>query len=189
MKLLSVFFIFCVFSVAVASETQEEIIKDIFSRTGKENLLLNKTSMGIVESHIDFGEMCKDILATEAKKRSAEELRWFETTIKEIITRTVYPEAPKFLENVNLTFKTTQASDNKAKIISYVKKKGEATEVEYVFKKIGEDWKIVDVAIDEESWVKTINEKVHKTIIEKGWKGLTDRLNKRLRELKTQNTR
>jgi hypothetical protein len=43
---------------------------------------------------------------------------------------------------------------------------------------------VVDVAIDEESWVKTINEKVQKTLKEKGWPGLKDLLNKRLNELK-----
>jgi ABC-type transporter MlaC component len=52
-------------------------------------------------------------------------------------------------------------------------------------KKINGDWRVVDVAIDDESWVSTINEKVAKTLKEKGWNGLKDLLNKRLKELKS----
>jgi ABC-type transporter MlaC component len=172
------------YSNIFAAEAPEELIKDIFAKTGKENLLLNSKLKDEVESHIDFKEMCKSILASEYTKRSATDIKWFETTIKEIITRSVYPSAPKFLENVKITYKKTKATDNDAKVSSSVSKKGESTDVDYLLKKVGNDWKVVDVAIDEESWVKTINEKVQKTLKEKGWPGLKDLLNKRLNELK-----
>ncbi|MGZ3809016.1 MAG: ABC transporter substrate-binding protein [Bacteriovorax sp.] len=168
-----------------AAVNPEELIKDIFQKTGKENLLLNTKMKEEVESHIDFGEMSKSILAQEYAKRSASDLKWFETTLKEIITRSVYPSAPKFLENVKITYKKTKTSDADAKVSSSVSKKGESTDVDYVLKKVNNEWKVVDVAIDEESWVKTINEKVQKTIKEKGWNGLKDLLNKRLTELKS----
>lgn len=168
-----------------AETTPEEIIKDIFTRAGKENLLNSAKSKEVVESHIDFGEMTKTILKEEATKRSADDVKWFEVTIKEIITRSVYPNAPKFLENVKVTYKKTQNVGELVKVPSSVNKKGEATSVDYMMKKVGSDWKVVDVAIDDESWVKTINEKVQKTLKEKGWNGLKDLLNKRLKELKS----
>lgn len=169
----------------VSAASPEELIKDIFLKTGKENLLLNAKTKAEVEAHIDFKEMAKTVLAEEYTKRSASDLKWFEVTLKEIITRSVYPSAPKFLENVKITYKKTKATDRDAKVSSSVSKKGESTDVDYLLKKVGDDWKVVDVAIDEESWVKTINEKVQKTIKEKGWNGLKDLLNKRLTELKT----
>ncbi|MBP9680937.1 MAG: ABC transporter substrate-binding protein [Bacteriovorax sp.] len=169
----------------VSAASPEELIKDIFLKTGKENLLLNAKTKAEVEAHIDFKEMAKTVLAEEYTKRSASDLKWFEVTLKEIITRSVYPSAPKFLENVKITYKKTKATDRDAKVSSSVSKKGESTDVDYLLKKVGDDWKVVDVAIDEESWVKTINEKVQKTIKEKGWSGLKDLLNKRLTELKT----
>lgn len=168
-----------------AATAPEELIKDIFSKTGKENLLLNAKLKEEVESHIDFQEMAKTILAAEYGKRTATDLKWFETTLKEIITRSVYPAAPKFLENVKITYKKTKANEADAKVSSSVSKKGESTDVDYVLKKVNNEWKVVDVAIDEDSWVKTINEKVQKTIREKGWNGLRDLMNKRLTELKT----
>ena len=170
---------------ATASASPEELIKDIFQKTGKENLLLNNKVKAEVEAHIDFKEMSKAILAQEYTKRNDLDLKWFETTLKEIITRSVYPSAPKFLENVKITYKKTKATETDAKVSSSVSKKGESTDVDYLLKKINNEWKVVDVAIDEESWVKTINEKVQKTLKEKGWAGLKDLLNKRLTELKT----
>jgi ABC-type transporter MlaC component len=162
----------------------EDLIKDIFQKTGKENLLLNSKLKSEVESHIDFSEMSKAILAEEYAKQTSGDLKWFETTLKEIITRSVYPSAPKFLENVKITYKKTKSTESDARVSSSVSKKGESTDVDYVLKKINNEWKVVDVAIDEESWVKTINEKVQKTLKEKGWKGLKDLLTKRLNELK-----
>ncbi len=189
MKKIFIFFSFLLnfsaFNLQAASIAPEELIKDIFSKTGKENLLLNAKLKDEVESHIDFGEMAKTILAAEYGKRSATDLKWFESTLKEIITRSVYPSAPKFLENVKISYKKTKANDLDAKVSSSVSKKGESTDVDYVLKKVNNEWKVVDVAIDEDSWVKTINEKVQKTIKEKGWNGLRDLMNKRLNELKS----
>lgn len=185
MTLVAFFVGFSFLTAAHAETSPEDLIKDIFSKVGKENLLLNKKSKDEVELHVDFGEMTKTILAAEAPKRSATEIKWFETTIKEIITRSVYPSGPKFLENVKITYKKTQVTGNDAKVFSSVSKKGEATDVAYVLKKTGAEWKVIDVSIDEESWVKTINEKVQKTLKEKGWAGLKTLLNKRLNELKT----
>jgi ABC-type transporter MlaC component len=172
-------------SAFAATATPEEIIKDIFAKTGKENLLQNSKLKDEVESHIDFGEMAKTVLAAEYTKHSSADQKWFETTLKEIITRSVYPSAPKFLENVKITYKKSKVGEADAKVSSSVSKKGESTDVDYLLKKANGEWKVVDVAIDEESWVKTINEKVQKTIKEKGWSGLKDLLNKRLNELKS----
>jgi ABC-type transporter MlaC component len=171
-------------SLRAETLSPEELIKDIFQKTGKENLLQNSKLKSEVESHIDFAEMSKAILAEEYTKQSNGDIKWFETTLKEIITRSVYPSAPKFLENVKITYKKTKSTENDARVSSSVSKKGESTDVDYVLKKINNEWKVVDVAIDEESWVKTINEKVQKTLKEKGWKGLKDLLTKRLNELK-----
>lgn len=181
----SLFLFLFTLSTAQAALTPEDLIKDIFSKVGKENLLLNNKTKEEVELSVDFGEMTKVILGQESSKRSPIELKWFETTIKEIITRSVYPSAPKFLENVKITYKKTRLNSDDAKVFSSVSKKGESTDVDYLLKKIGTNWKVVDVSIDDESWVKTINEKVQKTLKEKGWSGLKTLLNKRLNVLKS----
>lgn len=185
-KFLTILSIFSLFSINVFSEVNpEDIIKDIFAKAAKENLINNTKAKEEVEAHIDFAEMTKSILKEEAVKRSTADLKWFELTIKDIITRSVYPSAPKFLDNVKFTYKKQQNVGELVKVASSINKKGETTSVDYLLKKTGNEWKIVDVAIDDESWVKTINEKVQKTLKEKGWGGLKDLLNKRLKELKS----
>ena len=49
--------------------------------------------------------------------------------------------------------------------------------------KVGSSWKIIDLSIDEESWVKTINERMSKTLKEKGWTGVKELLNNRIKAL------
>ena len=172
-------------NMAFSTVQPEEMIKDIFAKAGSENLLNNSSKKVSVENFIDFGEMTKNILAQEFSKLPGQEVKWFEQTIKEIITRSVFPAAPKFLDNVKISYKKTQMDEAKAKVSSSVNKKGDIVDVDYFLKKEGDEWKIVDVAIDDESWVTTINEKVQKTIKEKGWKGLKELLSKRLNELKS----
>lgn len=173
-------------ATSMASVNPEDIIQEIFAKTASENLLNNKAKRIEVESLIDFNEMSRSILASEYAKLPAAEIKWFESTIKEIITGSVYPSAPKFLDKVKISYKKTQQlSEEKAKVFSSVNKKGDIVDVDYVLKKIGQNWKVVDVAIDDESWVQTINEKVQKTIKEKGWRGLKDLLSKRVAELKS----
>jgi len=188
-KKIIIFALFLLTLNSFAATSPEDLIKDIFQKTGKENLLLNTKLKSEVEAHIDFQEMSKSILAGEYSKHNTSDLKWFEQTLKEIITRSVYPSAPKFLENVKITYKKTKETQSDAKVSSSVSKKGESTDVDYLLKKINNEWKVIDVAIDEESWVKTINEKIQKTIKEKGWAGLKDLLNKRLTELKSNKTK
>lgn len=186
MKKLLSFALASILAISFANAREpEEIIKDIFAKAGKENLLNSAKAKEEVESYIDFAEMTKTILKDEISKHPASDVKWFENTIKEIITRSVYPSAPKFLDGVKISFKKNQNLGENVKVQSSINKKGEVTSVDYVMKKINGDWRVVDVSIDDESWVATINEKVQKTLKDKGWNGLKDLLTKRLNELKS----
>ena len=77
----------------------------------------------------------------------------------------------------------TLIDENKATVPSTVSKRGEKTDVSYSLIKVGSSWKIIDLSIDEESWVKTINEKMSKTLKEKGWSGVKELLNNRVKAL------
>lgn len=161
----------------------EVLIQNIFSLAQKENPLNNSKTKAQLDSHFDFRQMSLNILGDEAKKRSAADLKWFEDSIKEIITKTVYPKAPEFLQGVKITYRSTLVDGNKATVPSTVAKKGEKTDVSYSLVKAGSEWKVIDVSIDDESWVKTINDKMSKTLKEKGWGGVKDMINKRVKAL------
>lgn len=161
----------------------EILIQNIFSLAQKENPLNNSKTKAQLDSHFDFRQMSLNILGDEAKKRSAADLKWFEDSIKEIITKTVYPKAPEFLQGVKITYRSTLIDGSKATVPSTVAKKGEKTDVNYSLVKAGSEWKVIDVSIDDESWVKTINDKMSKTLKEKGWVGVKDMINKRVKAL------
>lgn len=186
MKIIFTFLLFVPLFVKAQTEVSkspEALIQNIFAIAQKENPLKNKTIKNELDSQFDFKQMSLSILGEEAKKRSVTELKWFEESIKEIITKTVYPKAPEFLKGVKITYKSTLIDEEKATVPSVVSKRGEKTDVNYTLSKNPQGWKVIDVSIDDESWVKTINEKLQKTLKEKGWAGVKDLLNKRIKTL------
>lgn len=165
-------------------DSPENLIKNIFNLAQKENPLKNDTNKKELDSYFDFHQMSLAILGDEVKKRSSQDLVWFENSIKEIITKTVYPKAPDFLTGVKITYQTTLTIDEtKAVVPSIVSKKGEKTEVSYTLTKKNGNWKVVDVSLDEESWVRTISDKMKKSLKEKGWSGVKELLNTRIKNL------
>lgn len=169
---------------SIAPSLPEALIQNIFSLAQKEENPLNNPKLkSELDSQFDFRLMSLNILGDEAKKRSPADLKWFEDSIKEIITKTVYPKAPEFLRGVKITYKSTLIDDTKATVPSVVAKKGEKTDVSYTLVKSGSSWKVIDVSIDDESWVKTINDKLKKTLKEKGWSGVKDLLTTRIKTL------
>ena len=171
-------------ALAVESAGPQNIVELIFSKAGKTLVTSDKKLQNEINEQIDFSEMAKDVLGKEFKNRSALERSWFQETLKEIITRTVYPEAPKFLKRVKIQYKKVKEYGKRATVNSIVLRRGEETEVDYALRRIGERWKVVDVAIDGESWVDNISEQVHRTIRKRKWAGLKSRLGRRLASLR-----
>ena len=161
----------------------EVLIQNIFTLAQKENPLNNPKLKTELDNYFDYKQMSLNILGNEAKQRSPADLQWFEKSIKEIITKTVYPKAPEFLRGVKITYGNTIVDGNKANVPSVVAKKGEKTDVSYTLSKNTSGWKVIDVSIDEESWVKTINIRMNKTLKEKGWNGVKELLNNRINVL------
>ncbi len=185
MKLyLTLLLLLPVFVKAQAADVAPEVlIQNIFTLAQKENPLNNPKLKTELDSYFDYKQMSLNILGVEAKQRSAADLQWFEKSIKEIITKTVYPKAPEFLRGVKITYGSTIVDGNKANVPSVVAKKGEKTDVSYLLSKNTSGWKVIDVSIDEESWVKTINVRMNKTLKEKGWKGVKELLDNRIKVL------
>lgn len=183
MKIILAFLLLLPVLVKAETKAPEALIQNIFSLAQKENPLNNPQTKTELDSNFDFHQMSLNILGVEAKKRSAADLKWFGDSIKEIITKTVYPKAPDFLKGVKITYKNTLIDENKATVPSTVAKKGEKTDVNYTLIKSGDTWKVIDISIDDESWVKTINDKMTKTLKEKGWAGVKEMINNKVKAL------
>lgn len=162
----------------------EEIVKKIFQLAKDKELKDSKKHQLQIEQMFNFKVMSKDILGENSRKQSPKEVDWFHRTIKGIITKTIYPKAPSFLNEVKIEYRNIEKSDSRATVYSIVKSKGEETEVNYNLKLINNNWKVVNVVIDDESWVENISEKVEIVLKKKKWQGLKKLLTKKLKELK-----
>tara|TARA_Y100001954_G_scaffold69434_1_gene75993 strand:+ start:34292 stop:34936 length:645 start_codon:yes stop_codon:yes gene_type:complete len=169
---------------ASLSVEPEEIVKKIFQLAKDKELKSSKKQQLKIEEMFNFKVMSNDILGKNSLKQSPKEVDWFHQTIKGIITKTIYPKAPNFLNEVKIEYKNIEKNNYRATVYSIVKSKGEETEVDYNLKLINNNWKVVNVIIDDESWVENISEKVETVIKKKKWKGLKKLLTKKLKELK-----
>ena len=169
---------------ASLSVEPEEIVKKIFQLAKDKELKSSKKQQLKIEEMFNFKVMSNDILGKNSLKQSPKEVDWFHQTIKGIITKTIYPKAPNFLNEVKIEYKNIEKNNYRATVYSIVKSKGEETEVNYNLKLINNNWKVVNVIIDDESWVENISEKVETVIKKKKWKGLKKLLTKKLKELK-----
>lgn len=169
---------------ASLSVEPEEIVKKIFQLAKDKELKDSKKHQLQIEQMFNFKVMSKDILGENSRKQSPKEVDWFHRTIKGIITKTIYPKAPSFLNEVKIEYRNIEKSDSRATVYSIVKSKGEETEVNYNLKLINNNWKVVNVVIDDESWVENISEKVEIVLKKKKWQGLKKLLTKKLKELK-----
>lgn len=174
--------------VLAAEEGPMQIIKSIFEKSNSDKFISDVEAQNFVTSQFDYGAMTKSILAAEVKKRSLDEIEWFKNQISAIVTKTVYPKVYEFLAKVTLSHQIYKKGDVEFSVLTIVKKRGEETEVIGLFRKINGLWKIVDITIDDESWVENIKEQVHKTIKKKNWSGLKAALVKRLDELNSGKT-
>jgi ABC-type transporter MlaC component len=178
---------FLMFSVEILGATEKvkplPIIQDIFSKAKSKTFKQDKKLQKKVSFYFDYDKMGTNILARYATKKNQTDVKWFKKTIKGIITRTVYPEAREFLSKVKISHEISEESKNSVQVLTLIKKRGEETEILSDFVKKQGKWRIINISIDDESWVENIQEQVHKTIKDKGWKELRKSLTKRLNEL------
>ncbi len=184
MRLFHIFIAFYYFSsVSFAAPNLQQQMGSIFKVLSENSFPSNLKGQRMVTRSFDFNSMSQKILGSEAKKHVASEINWFSKTIQNIVTKTVYPEAPGFFQGVKITYEDLEKIGKLYTLLCVVSKRGEETEVLLTFKKSGKMWKILDVALDDESWVENIREQVLKTIKKDKWQGLKKSLNKRLRDL------
>jgi len=172
------------FAEAALSEPKE-VVQEIFAQAGVPEAATDASKQNEISSHVDFDTLAKSALGKEFKKVSAGDYKWFRDTLKEIITRTVYPKAPEFLKDVKIVYNEVSTKAEKSKVKSTVQNKADLTDVDYQLgKNPAGTWKVIDVSISGQSWVESIREQVSQVIRKKKWKGLREAMSRRLNEIK-----
>ena len=152
------------FSVQVLGATEKvkplPIIQDIFSTAKSKAFKKDKKLQRKVSFYFNYDKMGTSILAQYATKNNLSDVNWFKKTIKGIITRTVYPEAREFLSKVSISHEIAEKSKSSIQVLTLLKKRGEETEVLSDFIKEQGKWRIINISIDDESWVENIQERL-----------------------------
>lgn len=175
--------LFCVQLIADV-EMPQNIIENIFKKASEINFKSNKENQSIVSSYFDYDIMTNKIFGKDLAKYKNKDIEQFKSYIKEIIELTVYPKSYDFLKSVKVDFSLNKKDSKNALVQALVKKRGEETEVICQLELVKERWRVVDISIDDESWVANIHEQVMKTIKNKQWSGLMSSLQKRLEDLR-----
>lgn len=178
-------FLFIFLSTQVLASGPKDVVKSIFNEAKNPEIAKDKKLQENLNQQISFDDMATNSLGKYKKELTAEQYSWYSKTLKEIITETVYPEAPDFFKGVKVTYEDESVKKDKAQILSVVTEKGEETEVEYTLRKVGEKWLVIDVSLDDESWIESIYEEVDVVMKKDKWDGLKAKLTKRLNEIRT----
>lgn len=183
MKFLTALLLWSVQATAAIADPKA-VVEDIFAKASVASIASDREKQAEVNAHVDFDALATAALGTQKKTIPAKEYQWFRSTLQEIITRTVYPEAPDFLAGVKIQYDSVEKKGGHTLVKSTVQQKADLTEVSYKLAPSGDSWKVVDVSISGVSWVDSIRDQVRDTVKKKQWKGLKDAMNKRLKELK-----
>jgi ABC-type transporter MlaC component len=171
----------------LAAKGPKIIVEEIFKHAKDPKIATDKGLQGKVNAMINFDQMAISSLGKYHKQISKSDLAWYSETIKSIITETVYPDAPDFFKGVQISYEDEEVGGDSALIVSVVTEKGEETQVDYKLKKIKGVWRVVDVALDEESWIESIYDQVDEVMKKDKWPGLKKKLTDRLKKIRQDN--
>ena len=184
-KMFLVFGLLLPLSVLADTSGPQNVVEDIFSKSAKTEIAADAGKQNEVKVLVDFNSLAKSSLGKEFAKTAKKDFEWFRDTLQEIISRTVFPKAPEFLQGVRITYQSVEEKNGKALVKSTVQNKADFTEVNYKLEKTKEGlWKVVDVSISGVSWVESIREQVNTVLKKKKWAGLREALDKRLSDIK-----
>ena len=169
---------------AQGAASPKEEVQEIFAGASEAEVAKDAAKQEAVNAKVDFEALSSAALGKNAAAVPAAERSWFRNTLKEIISRTVYPKAPGFLSGVKISYSKVEEKGGQATVASTVQNKADLTDVSYTLAQKGGEWKVVDVAISGLSWVDSIRDQVDTTVKNKKWAGLKALMNKRLAALK-----
>ena len=173
--------------VTLAAPTKpQEVVEGIFAKASAPEVATSAEKQAEVNAAVDFSALAKAALGKNLKAAAPADVEWFQKTLQEIISRTVFPKAPDFLKGVKINYVEVKETGDRAVVKSSVQNKADLTDVDYVLAKEKDGtWRVVDVSISGISWVESIRDQVDQVLKKKKWKGLKDAMSRRLTELKT----
>lgn len=168
-----------------APQTPRAVVETIIERASKlDNKSTRAENARVIESLVDFQKLATDALGDNAKDATPAQRAQIQDLLRKIITKTVYPEAPKFFRDVKIQYTGEEKSTaDRTHITSIVTKGSKRSTVEYWLAPSPQGNKVVDFAIEGERWVENVSDQFDEVIAKNGITGLVGKMKKRLEQL------
>lgn len=167
-----------------APEAPRAVVETIIEKASKlDNKATKAQNARAIESLVDFEKLANDALGDNLSDTKPNERKKIQDLLRKIITKTVYPEAPKFFRDVKIQYTAEAEDGGKTRISSVVTKGTKRSTVDYWLAKQGDGYKVVDLAIEGERWVENVSDQFDEVIAKHGVSGLISRMQKRLNQI------
>ena len=141
----------------------------------------NEMAEKIIEEMIDFDEMAKNALGKNISKFAPVQKTRFFKLFKELLKKSSIKKISSYQAD-RIHFLREEEKDGSALVYTTVYKGKEKTDVIYVMRKKDENWKVVDIIINETSITKNFNSQYTNIINKEGVEGLLKKMEKKLKE-------
>lgn len=179
----------CLAPVAQAvpnGSSAQQTVQTIIEKAGKlDDKAARQQNAGTIEELVDFKKLTSDALGTHNSNINASQRGQIQDLLRKIITKTVYPEAPKFFRDVTIQYTTEEKNGPNTHISSVVTKDDKRSTVDYWLTNEAGTYRVVDLAIEGERWVENVRDQFDEVIRKRGVPGLIDRMKKRLHDIET----
>ena len=132
---------------------------------------------------LDYERLAELSLAEEWDKRSKKELDHFVSLLRQLVERQYQRNMESTLQ-YKVKWVGTEAIDDGVKVKSsaqsVTKKRQPPITIDYSMSPSGAQWKVFDIFTDEVSLVRNYKRQFRRVIKDEGWKGLIDRMEKKL---------
>ena len=132
---------------------------------------------------LDYERLAELSLAEEWDKRSKKELDHFVSLLRQLVERQYQRNMESTLQ-YKVKWVGTEAIDDGVKVKSsaqsVTKKRQPPITIDYSMSPSGAEWKVFDIFTDEVSLVRNYKRQFRRVIKDEGWKGLIDRMEKKL---------
>ena len=135
---------------------------------------------------LDYDMLSELALDQEWKQRSPKERKQFVSLLRQLVERQYQRNMESTLK-YKVTWVGSEAIDNanalvKSSAHSRTKKRQPPVEIDYSMHPEGNQWRVWDISTDGVSLVKNYKRQFRRVIKDEGWKGLIDRMEKKLNE-------
>jgi phospholipid transport system substrate-binding protein len=151
----------------------------VFARSKGELPAADKRQLeDVLTGTLAFGEMARDALGAEWERRSDAERKTFADAF-EALLRASLLRRPSIYRVERVTYAEEKAEPASGSVHTIVHTGDATTEVDYRFRKLDGEWRIVDYSVDGVSTVRNYRSQFAKILARQGWDELLQRIRRR----------